>query len=367
MNASGLSASQLANEIGGICDGDGTILITKPAEPAVALPNEVALAADPKYMAQLSQGQARVAILPMGTDWQALGLEAAILVTSARKTMVEMSVALEIPWARAWGQDLIHKTAIIDASADIADDVAIGPFSIIGPHVTIGAGSVIHDHVTIAQDVSIGANAQIYAGVRIGPEVKLGSDCIIMANTVIGADGFSYLTPNADAIRAARNEGTASALSDLAIERINSLGSVVLGDRVEMGAGCTIDRGTIKNTTIGSGTKIDNMVHIAHNVQIGENCLLCAQVGIAGSTIIGDRTILGGQVGVSDNISVGSDVIAAGKSAISSTVGSGQTVMGNPAIKMALNIESYKGYRRLPRLFARVKQLEEQIANKLKG
>ena len=366
-NVSGLTASQLAAEIGGVCEGDGSILISKPAEPAVALPNEVALAADPKYMAQLSQGQARVAILPIGTDWKELGLEAAILVTSARKTMVKMSVALEIPWARPWGADRIHKTAIIDPTAIIAADVVIGPFSILGPNTKIGAGSIIHDHVTIAQDVSIKENAQIYAGVRIGPEVKIGRDCIIMANTVVGADGFSYLTPNAEAIRSARNEGTASALSDLAIERINSLGSVVIGDRVEMGAGCTIDRGTIKNTSIGAGTKIDNMVHIAHNVQVGENCLLCAQVGIAGSTTIGDRTILGGQVGVSDNISVGSDVIAAGKSALSSTVGSGQTVMGNPAIKMALNIESYKGYRRLPRLFARVKQLEDTIANLRKG
>lgn len=367
MNANGLTAAELASEIGGICEGDGSIFITKPAEPAFALPNEVALAADPKYMDQLAQGQARVAILPMGTDWKSLGLEAAILVTSARKTMVEMSYALEIPWARAWGEDRFHKNALIDPSAHIADDVVIGPFAIIGPNVTIEAGCLIHDHVTIAQDVTIGKDVQIYSGVRIGPEVQLGDECIIMANTVIGADGFSYLTPNADAIRAARDKGEASALSDLAIERINSLGSVIIGDRVEMGAGCTIDRGTIKNTKIGAGTKLDNMVHIAHNVQVGENCLLCAQVGIAGSTIIGDRTILGGQVGVSDNISVGSDVIAAGNSALSSTVGSGQTVMGNPAIKMALNIESYKGYRRLPRLFARVKQLEEYIANLGKG
>ena len=364
MSKTALTVSKLAESIGGVCVGNGDIVITKPAEPASAMADQIALAADPQFMAQLKNGQARAAILPAGTDWQALGLEAAILVTTARKTMVELSIALEVPWSRQWASEPIHPTAIIDPSATLGANVFIGPFTMIGPNSLIADGSIIHDHVTIAQDVTIGANSQIYSGVRIGPEVTLGAENIIMANSVIGADGFSYLTPNADAIKAARNAETTGALSDLAIERINSLGTVITGDRVEMGAGCTIDRGTIKNTVIGSGTKLDNMVHVAHNVQVGENCLLCAQVGIAGSTTIGDRTILGGQVGVADHISVGTDVIAAGKSALSSNVGSGHTVMGNPAIKMSLNVESYKGYRRLPRLFARVKALEDKLADR---
>ncbi len=354
----------LAKELGGEFEGDESISITRPAEPGFAKAGEIALAADPKFFEALKQSDARAAILPKGTDWKSLGLDAVIFVTSARKTMVELSRALEVPWSKHWQSETIHPSAIIAPSADIAKDVVIGPFSVIGENVRIGKGSVVHDHVTIAQSVSIAEDCQIYSGVRIGPEAQIGRQVIIMANSVIGADGFSYLTPNQEAIENARNAGHAQALSDLEIERINSLGTVELADRVEIGAGVMIDRGTLKNTKIGAGTKIDNLVHIAHNVVIGENCLICGQVGIAGSSTIGDRTILGGQVGVADHISVGSDVIAAGKSALSSTVPPKQVVMGNPAIKMASNIESYKAYRRLPKLFARVKQLEERIKNK---
>lgn len=359
-----ISVKELAREIGGEFEGDGSIEISGVGEPATAKLDQVALAADPKFLNDLKLGQAKVAIMPKGTEWKALGLEAAIFVTSARKTMVLMSYALEVPWALHWKKQPIHPTAIIDPSSEIGENVIIGPFSIIGPNSKIANGCIIHDHVTIAQEVEIGQNAQIYSGVRIGPQVKMGHGVVVMANSVIGADGFSYLTPNADAIRDARNSGASGELSNLKIERINSLGSVSIGDDVEFGAGCTIDRGTIKNTVIGSGTKIDNMVHIAHNVTIGQNCLLCAQVGIAGSANIGDRTILAGQVGVGDHVNIGSDVLAAGKSAISSHIASGQTVMGNPAIKMSQNVESYKGYRRLPRLFARVKELEARIAQK---
>ncbi len=359
-----ISVRELAEAVGGTYEGDGDLRVRRPNEPRLAQENEIALAADPKYFEQLKSSKARAAIMPLGADWQDLGLDAVVFVTSARKTMVEMSKAMEVPWSRHWASEPIHPTAIVHPSAKLGRNVQIGPFTIIAENVEIGDDVVLHDHVTIAQDVHIGDNGQIYSGVRIGPEVKIGKDCIVMSNSVIGADGFSYLTPNADAIRKARDAGDAAALSDMEIERINSLGSVVIADRVEMGAGVMIDRGTLKNTFIGAGTKIDNLVHIAHNVQIGENCLICGQVGIAGSAIIGDRTILGGQVGVSDNISVGSDVIAAGKSALSSTVPSQQVVMGNPAIKMSSNIESYKAYRRLPRLFARVKELEKRFAEK---
>ncbi len=361
MHEKTITVSELTEFIGGRWEGDGSLIVQRPNEPKLAGENDIALAADHKFLSMLADSRAKVAILPEGTLWQDFGLEAAIFVKSARRTMVEMSKLLEVPWSRHWEGQRIHETAIIDVSANIADDVYVGPFTIIGPDVKIESGTIIYDHVTIAQSVQIGKGGLIYSGVRIGPNVQMGTHTIVNMNTVIGADGFSYLTPNADSIRAARNSGERSALSNLAIERINSLGSVCVGDRVEFGASCTVDRGTLANTSIGNGTKIDNLVHIAHNVTIGENCLICGQVGIAGSSKIGDRTILGGQVGVADHTTVGSEVIAAGKSAISSNVASGQTVMGNPAIKMSSNIESYKAYRRLPRLMERVKKLEKKL------
>jgi len=201
----------------------------------------------------------------------------------------------------------------------------------------------------------IGANALIYSGVHIGPRTKIGDDFICQSGAVIGADGFSYVTPQPGGIEEAKAKGVISAqTSDNAFVRIDSLGGVTLGDRVEIGGNATIDRGTMVDTRIGNGTKLDNQVHVAHNVQVGEDCLLCGQVGIAGSTVVGDRVVLGGQVGLADHIKVGSDVMVAGKSAVSSNVPSGRVMMGNPAMKMDLNIDSYKALRRLPRLLKKL-------------
>lgn len=336
-------------------------MIERPADPRFAGASEIALAADPKFLEKLAGTKARAAILPIGVDWSSYGLDAAIFIGDARRGLLALSHSFEIPWSRHWKDAPADAHPLIDASANIADDAIIGPFSLIGEECQIGKGSIIHDHVSIAQNVRIGARSEIYPGVRIGPGTIIGEDAIIMSNSVIGADGFSYLTPNAEAINAARGGGDAAGMSGLAIERIHSLGAVHIGDRVEIGANCSIDRGTLRDTKIGAGTKIDNLVHIGHNVQIGENCLICGQVGIAGSAEIGDRVILGGQVGVADNVKIGSDVIAAGKSALSSSVRASQTVMGNPAIKMRENIANYRAWRRLPALVERVRQLEKAL------
>lgn len=137
---------------------------------------------------------------------------------------------------------------------------------------------------------------------------------------------------------------------DATWHRIHSLGGVEIGDDVEVGACSTVDGGTIRPTRIGDGTKIDNLVMVAHNVVVGRHCLLCSQVGIAGSTVIGDRVVLGGKAGVGDNLSVGDDVVVTGASAVHSNVPAGRVVMGNPATRIDQQIESYKALRRLPRL-----------------
>jgi len=193
--------------------------------------------------------------------------------------------------------------------------------------------------------------------------VQIGDGFIAQAGVVIGVDGFSYVTPKLGSVEEAKATGKITDASrTTGFVRINSLGSVVIGDRVEIGANTAIDRGTIANTSIGEGTKIDNLVHIGHNVTIGKHCLICGQVGIAGSTVVGDRVVLGGQVGVADHINIGSDVIAAGKSGISSNVPSGRVIMGSPAMRMDLNINAYKALRRLPRLVAKVAALEKAIS-----
>ena len=258
----------------------------------------------------------------------------------------------------------MHPSAVVDPTAKIGKNPAIGPFVVIGAGVQLGDNIRIASHCSIAQAAVIGDDALLHQGVRVGPRVRIGNNFIAQPNAVIGSDGFSFVTPKPGAVEEARQSGVIShASKTTGFARINSLGSVVIGNKVEVGAGSTIDRGTVANTIIGNGTKIDNLVQLGHNVKVGENCLICAQVGVAGSSVIGDRVVLAGQCGVADHVTIGSDVIAAGKSGISSHVPSKRLMMGNPAVKMETNIASYKAIRRLPRLVAKVAALEEAMKN----
>lgn len=350
---------EIADALGAEAAGDLSLEVTAVNEPQSAAQNELALAMEETYAEALENGAARAAILWAGADWEALGLKAAIFAPRSRYVLSGVTHFFEKKIDIAAG---IHPSAIIDPTAKIGANPAIGPFVVIGADVVIGDNVRIASHCSIAEGTVIGNDALLHSGVRIGARIQIGNGFICQSNTVIGVDGFSYVTPKPGAIEEARTSGTISNASQTAgFARINSLGSVVLGDRVEMGAGCTIDRGTVSNTKIGNGTKLDNMVHMAHNVTVGENCLLCGQVGIAGSVVIGDRVVLAGQCGVADHVTIGSDVIAAGKCGISSNVPPKRVIMGSPAVKMETNVESYKAVRRLPRLVAKVAELEKIV------
>ena len=217
----------------------------------------------------------------------------------------------------------------------------------------IGAGTWIADQVSIAPGVVIGAGCRIYAGVRLQAGVRLGDRVILQPNVVIGGDGFSFVTAEPSNVEIAREtlgDAALQAPDDPTWHRIHSLGGVLIGDDVEIGASSTVDAGTIRATQVGQGTKVDNLVQIGHNVIVGAHCLLCAQAGVAGSTVIGDRVVVGGKAGIADNLKIGNDVVLGGGSVVLSHVPAGRVMMGYPATKMQLHIDSYKALRRLPRL-----------------
>jgi UDP-3-O-[3-hydroxymyristoyl] glucosamine N-acyltransferase len=211
---------------------------------------------------------------------------------------------------------LIHPSAVIDPSAEIADGVAIGPFCCIGARVRIEQGATIHNSVNLARDVVIGARTVIHSGVTIREGCTLGSDCTVHNNTVIGADGFGYV-PDAN----------------MGIRKVPQVGTVQIGDHVEVGACTSIDRAAVGVTRIGSFTKIDNQVQIGHNVTIGSHCLICAQVGIAGSALIGDQVVLGGGTGVADHVTVVSQVRVGGHCGVTSDILEAGDYLGMPAVK----------------------------------
>ncbi|WP_322892397.1 MULTISPECIES: UDP-3-O-(3-hydroxymyristoyl)glucosamine N-acyltransferase [unclassified Yoonia] len=343
------SIRAIAAALGVQAHGNLDLQVSQAAEPASAGPDDLALAMQPAYGPALRQGSARAAIVWPDADWQSFGLEAAIIAPRARLAMARLTQMLDAPQ----GQTGISPQALIDPTAAIAADVTIGAFSVIGANAVIGAGTWIADQVSIAAGVTIGAACQIHAGARLQRRVTLGERVILQPNVVIGGDGFSFVTEQPSNVEIARDTlGAAdmTAPDDPTWHRIHSLGGVVIGDDVEIGAGSTVDAGTIRATSVGQGTKIDNLVQIGHNVSIGAHCLLCAQAGVAGSSVIGDRVVVGGKAGIADNLKIGNDVVLGGGSVVLSNVPAGRVMMGYPATKMQTHIDSYKALRRLPRL-----------------
>ncbi len=355
----------IAAALGAVAVGDLDLVIVRASEPAQAGPSDLALAMDPRYADGLALGKARVALLWEGADWQALGLEAAIFAPRPRYAMAGLTQYLDAGPLIAPG---IHPMALVDPTATIGEDARIGPFVSIGPGVVIGPHARVASHVSISESAKIGSDALILQGAKIGARVEIGNRFICQPGAVIGSDGFSFVTPEKSGVEEIRETlGKRDHIQSQSWTRIHSLGSVSIGDDVEIGANSCIDRGTIRDTIIGSGCKLDNLVHIAHNVQVGRDCLFCGLVGIAGSVRIGDRVVLGGKVGVSDNIFIGDDVIAGGGTLILTNAPAGRVLLGYPAMKMDTHIELQKALRRLPRLAARVAAIEAALQTPSSG
>jgi UDP-3-O-[3-hydroxymyristoyl] glucosamine N-acyltransferase len=352
---------EIATALDAVVHGDDSISVVAPSEPATAGPDHLALAMDPKYGEGLATGKARVAIVWDGADWKGLGLEAAIVVPRPRYALSGLTRLMDAGPGIAAG---IHDTAVIDPAAHIGEAASVGPFVVIGAGARIGEGARIAAHVSIGQNAVIGKDALILDGVRIGQGVSIGDRFIAQPGAVIGSDGFSFVTPEKSGVERARETlGDRGEAGDQSWTRIHSLGGVEIGDDVEIGANTAIDRGTVRATVIGSGTKLDNLVHLGHNVVVGRDCLLCGQVGVAGSARIGDRVVMGGQCGVSDNIFVGDDVVAGGATKMFTNVPAGRVILGSPAIRMDAHVEMTKNLRRLPRLFRDVRALQKSVPN----
>jgi len=354
------SIRDIATALGAEADGDLDLMVERAAEPQAAGPDDLALATSPKYGAAIAQGHARAALLWPGADWRAMGLTAVIFAPGGRFAMSGLTRVMDRGPSIAPG---LHPLNAVHPSALIGKGAAIGAFVVIGAGVVIGPDARIASHVSIAEGVRIGADALILEGARIGARVTIGDRFICHPNAVIGSDGFSFVTPERSGVEEVRSSlGQRETIHPQSWTRIHSLGAVTIGDDVEIGANSCIDRGTIRDTVLGSGTKLDNMVHIGHNVQIGRDCLLCGQVGIAGSARIGDRVVLGGQAGVGDNLFVGDDVIAGGGTKIMTNAPAGRVLLGYPAIKMDSQLAIQKALRRLPKLAARVAAIEVVIS-----
>jgi len=333
-----MTVQAVAEVVGGAVEGDPTAVVEAIASVEEAGPGELTFAVDEKREAMLAKSNATAAIVPRSC---ASGSMALIVVADVEAAMADLLACLAEP------EDLppagIDPSATIAADARLAEGVAVGPGVIVEPGVTIGQGTVLCANVSIGRRVVIGRQCVFAEGVVVKSRCRVGDRVRIGPNSVIGAEGFGYR------------------IADGVHQKLPHIGDVVIENDVELGACTCVDRGKFASTVVGSGTKIDNLVQIAHNVRIGKGCMISGQAGIAGSARLGNGVVLGGSVGVRDNIKVGDAVQCAAFSAVSADVPSGQVLAGVPARPFTEALRIIQATAKLPELLKRVRKLEVRL------
>ena len=255
----------------------------------------------------------------------------------------------------------IHPSAVIDPSAEIDPEACIAAHVVIGANTKISKGSQVFSRVTLGANVTIGEDCIIKSGVVIEDYCEIGDRCIFHPNAVIGSDGYSYVTQEASNLEKMQKKDFSFCMDRQVQHKINSTGAVIIGNDVEVGSNTCIDRGSIGPTRIGDGTKIDNLCQIAHNVQIGKDCLIIAQVGIAGSAKIGDRVTMAGGSGCGDGVEIGNDAVVGAKSAANSDIDPFMPVLGLPAIAYGEFMKRQRALARLPRQQEELRKLKSKV------
>ena len=348
-----MTLAALAARIGGHVRGDARLPVRRPCPPDEASrAGDLAIAVRPGQRRALASSAARMAVLVDGTGWSELGLDGVILVSEARPALADITGAFARPPELAPG---VHPTAVVHPQAELGAGVALGPFTVVDRGARLADGVCVLGSATIGPDCRVGAGSVLHPGVRIGRDVVIGRRALLHANACIGADGFSFVFPDAERIARAKAGGEAAGQETgreagaEANRRIHSLAAVRIGDDVEIGAGAAIDRGTLSDTVIGDDVKVDNLVHVGHNVTVGDHTLLCGQVGIAGSARIGRGCVLGGQVGVGDHVRVGDYCLIGGKSMVARQVPARSILVGWAALERTEFHSVFRAIRRLAR------------------
>lgn len=342
-----ISLAALAQRLNCPYEGDGKILIKGVSSLKAARPGDLAFYSGSKFRSQLESTKASAVIVPVDESFRKIPV---ILSKNPYLSFVKAAELFFRPFRPKPG---VSPLAELSPSAKIGKNVFIGAFSWIGDKVEIGDGTVIFPRVSLYPGVKIGKNCIIHSQVSIRENCCLGNNVIIHNGAVIGSDGFGFL----------RDEAGHSIKSP-------QKGIVVIEDEVEIGANTTIDRGTLEETRIQNGVKIDNLVQIAHNVNIGAHSILAAQTGIAGSTSVGKKVIMGGQVGITDHASIGDNALIAAKTGVTGNIPPNKIVSGSPHLDIR---EWRKAWASLPRLhgllkeFKRLQKRVEELESKYKG
>lgn len=347
---------QINDIVGGILNKVENITIKKIAPPKLADENTLALALSEEEIDNLYRSNAKAALVPLGVSLEGI---TTIEVERPRLAMMKLIHLFYLPPDAPVG---VHPTAVVHPEATLGNNVSIGANVVISRGVQIGDNTKILPNVYIGRDTKIGIGCFFHAGVNIGDNIEIGNNVIIQHGASIGADGFSFVTETPNNIENAKQEGSIQGdYTQQKIYKIPSIGKVIIEDDVEIGANSTVDRGTIENTIIKKGTKIDNLVMVSHNCQIGENCMIVSQVGIAGSSKIGDRVVLAGQVGLADHISIGNDSIVMAQAGVTKNFGPKSIIVGSPAVPRKEFIKQIKYGRETEELIKLLKPYKGKL------
>lgn len=341
------TAQQIAELIKGRVEGDKDAKVSSFAKIEEGHEGAISFLSNKKYLHYIYETKSSVVLVD-----ESLALErnvncTLIRVKSAYEAVAQLLQLYESMKPRKRG---ISDLAFIDPTATIGEDCYIGPFAYVGPKCVIGDNSIIHPHAALGDNVIVGKNTEIHSNAVIYHDCKVGNRCILHAGCVIGADGFGF------------------APSEKGYDKIPQIGIVTIEDDVEIGANTCVDRSTMGSTFIRNGVKLDNLVQIAHNTDIGANTVMSSQVGVAGSTKVGEWCMFGGQVGISGHITIGNKVMLGAQSGVPGSIKDGQQLIGTPPMEMRSYFKSQAIFRRLPEMYNEInklrKEIEELKANK---
>ncbi|MDH5543103.1 MAG: UDP-3-O-(3-hydroxymyristoyl)glucosamine N-acyltransferase [Nitrospinota bacterium] len=340
-----MKLSEIAKAVGGSITGDGNIDISRCASAEKAGTGDITFVENRKFLSSLERksGEKPSAVIVGEGMGESVADIASI---ETKQPMLAFVAVMKILHSEKFGYSGVHPTAFVDKTATLGDGVAVGPLAFVGAGAVIGKNSVIHPNATVGAGCRIGDDCVIHSGAQVIHATVMGDRCIVGAGTVIGSDGFKY---------------TAGESSEPV--KVPHIGIVRIGDDVEFGANCAIDRAFLDETVIESGVKLDNLVHVAHNVSIGERSLIAGQNGIAGSTRIGRGTMTGGQVGFADHITIGDGFIFAAQSGVIGDMDKPGIYAGLPAIPIMQWRRSAASMLKLPELIRKVRKLEKADDN----
>jgi UDP-3-O-[3-hydroxymyristoyl] glucosamine N-acyltransferase len=336
------TAKELADRLGCTLEGDGSTQVSGIASPAAAGAEDLIYVESARHLDQASVSAAKC--VAVGPELQLSGK--VLLRASNPKAVFARAAEYLLPGTPiAKG---VHPTAVISASAQLASGVAVGPYAVIEGEVKIGAGTEIGAFCFLGRGASLGEKCRLHPRATLYAGSKLANRVIVHSGAVIGSDGFGYVEEGGKRLK------------------FPQVGDVEIQDDVEIGANATIDRGSLERTEIRAGVKLDNLVHVAHNVQIGENTVIAAQTGVSGSSVIGANVAVGGQVGIADHCEIEDNAVLGAQAGIPTgkTIRSGHVVWGTPARRLDKFKEQYAWFSRLSELAERIKKLEKSFAAK---